>query len=183
MDASIIICTYNRSDCIKNVLLSLCNQKTTSSYEIIVVDNNSTDNTKNEIIKFSANFSVEIRYHLETNQGLSFARNRGVEASLGEVVLFIDDDAVAEKSWLETHVSAYSDRDVFCAGGPIRPVWPFPKPEWIKGDLLGYLSVNEFETAVKKKHNPLAFLSMNANMFKQTNRRNNILDDNYKHLK
>ena len=84
---SIIICTYNRDKYIYNVLRSLAeNTLPHDSYEIVLVDNNCTDNTRAECDRFSQDFpDVVFRYFVETAQGLSHARNRGIKESAGEI--------------------------------------------------------------------------------------------------
>ena len=92
---SVIICTYNRDKYIYNVLKSLAlGTLEHSAYEIILVDNNCTDNTRSEVDHFCNVFpQVTLRYFVETNQGLSHARNRGIRESKGDILVYVDDDA------------------------------------------------------------------------------------------
>lgn len=149
---SIIICTYNRSSLLADSIKAIAQQDfTVDQYEIIVVDNNSTDNTRAVAEALINTSPVRIRYILEKKQGLSFARNTGIENAAGEIVAFVDDDIDAERNWLKAIVSAFNDPKVACAGGPIRPVWPIPgeKPAWLTNSWVSYLTVSEFESAKK----------------------------------
>ena len=131
---SVIICTYNRDKYIYNVLKSVAeNDLPCSDYEIVLVDNNCTDSTKAECERFAHDFpQVDFRYVLEHNQGLSYARNKGIEASRGDVVVYVDDDALVNKEYLSTYADFFASHpDVFAAGGPIIPRYETEKPAWM----------------------------------------------------
>lgn len=99
---SVIIATYNRCESLKDTLEGFFNQKCDGNfdYEIIVVDNNSKDKTR-EIIKLMLpELNGRLRYLFEPIQGKSFALNRGIKEAKGEIITFIDDDCIPEKSWL-----------------------------------------------------------------------------------
>ena len=93
---SVIVCTYNGASRLKFVMESLLDQNyDPSRFEILIIDNDSDDNTREiceEIIKSSS--AKRIEYHFEKNRGLSYARNRGIKESKGQIVTFIDDDAI-----------------------------------------------------------------------------------------
>ncbi len=131
---SVVICTYNRCDLLKQVMQTLVNQKLSSKlYEIIVVDNNSKDNTKdivNQII--SNNLDKSIYYVLETKQGLSHARNRGWKEAKGEYVAYIDDDCKAPEQWLEIAKQIIDQHSPAIFGGPYYAFYSSPKPNWFK---------------------------------------------------
>lgn len=148
MKASVIICTYNRSALLRDSVLSVVNQDfSPDDYEIIVVDNNSSDDTSAIMQELAVASPVVLKYLFEPRQGLSHARNCGIAAARGEVVVFTDDDIEAEKNWLKEIVSVFDSAEVACAGGPLRPVWPAKKPEWLTNSLINGLSVSEFESA------------------------------------
>lgn len=148
MLASVIICTYNRSDLLEESLLSVCRQDLADDqYEILVVDNNSIDNTRQVVQNVAASSKVKISYIFEKRQGLSFARNSGIDAAQGEIVVFTDDDIEAEPQWLRKTVAIFSSPEVACAGGPIRPLWPHEKPQWLDTEREGFLTISEFEAA------------------------------------
>lgn len=131
---SVIFCTYNREEYIYNALKSIAEQNVdVASYEILLVDNNSNDGTKQLCEKFQKNYpQVNYKYFLETNQGLSYARNRGVAESQGEVLVFVDDDATAFDGYLKSIDDLFTTYpDASACGGPIVPVYEIEKPSWL----------------------------------------------------
>ena len=144
---SVIICTYNRDKYIYNVLKSLAlGTLEHSAYEIILVDNNCTDNTRSEVDHFCNVFpQVSLRYFVETNQGLSHARNRGIRESKGDILVYVDDDATVNPEYLKTYADWFeSHPETDAAGGPIIPHYETgSEPKWmtyfIKRLLTGYL--------------------------------------------
>lgn len=139
---SAIICTHNRCDLLPEAIESILNQTLDKSlYEIVVVDNGSTDETMQLCDRFKkySNF----RYVYEPELGLSFARNTGIDNAKGKVVAFIDDDAVAEKNWLKEIVTTFEDVNPVpgCVGGKVLPVWEASRPEWLSESLLTHLSI------------------------------------------
>lgn len=155
---SVIICTYNRASLLDIVLTKLCKQiDSSASDEIIVVDNNSSDNTREIVEKYVIKYSF-VRYELETNQGLSHARNRGISESKNPYISFIDDDAFPEKDWL------YNLKNIFfyypnisVIGGRIKPHYEVERPDWLKGKLLDLYSVidRQYSNIKVNKHKPI----------------------------
>ncbi|MCD6459720.1 glycosyltransferase family 2 protein, partial [bacterium] len=133
---SVIVCTYNRAGLLKQCLLSLCGQTLTSDkFEVIIVDNNSTDSTYQVSSLFTEQYK-HFRYVTELNQGLSYCRNTGITEADGEYIAFIDDDAKAESGWAEKIV--YSFLNVTPApsavGGQILPFYDTKAPRWFKDE-------------------------------------------------
>jgi glucosyl-dolichyl phosphate glucuronosyltransferase len=129
---SICICTYNRSEGLRIVLESLARQRDVSlgTIEVVVVDNNCTDNTPDVVNSFRG--KLPIRIVTETQQGLAHARNRAVAEFRGDVVAFTDDDVQLESGWLAGYQDAirrFPNADYF--GGRILPDWGLAKPRWI----------------------------------------------------
>lgn len=154
---SIIICTYNRSELLSEALDSLAKQVDSPNiFEVIVVDNNSTDDTRDVVESKVSGYPTSLSYVYEGRQGLSYARNTGIERAKGEIIVFTDDDVEAEAGWLDAIVAAFDSPDIACAGGPIRPIWPFAKPEWLTERWQVYLGVYEYEDAVESRelHGP-----------------------------
>ncbi len=123
---SVIICTYNRDKYIYNTLEHIAkNDFDVNDYEIILVDNNSTDQTFEKCSQFQQKYTwVNYRYVKELNQGLSFARNRGIDESMGDYVVFLDDDAFVCQDFLkELHDYLLSYSDVVAWGGRIEPLF------------------------------------------------------------
>ena len=101
---SVILCTYNRDKYIYNVLKSVAdNDYPRDQYEIVLVNNNSTDTTESECQRFVADYpDIRFRYCVEKSQGLSYARNCGIRQSAGDLLVYVDDDATVNKEYLGT---------------------------------------------------------------------------------
>jgi glycosyltransferase involved in cell wall biosynthesis len=135
---SAIICTYNRSDYLPKAIESLIKQDMDyQKYEIIVVDNNSTDSTA-EIVRQYQQKCGNLRYIFEPVQGLSIARNRGVAEARGEYVAYLDDDAVADSSWLSSLVFNFNNLTPppVCIGGRVFLDWEGERPAWFPEQML-----------------------------------------------
>jgi glycosyltransferase involved in cell wall biosynthesis len=135
---SVIVCTYNRAQLLDKLLESLVHQEFEGDHEIIVVNNNSIDDTELVTRRWSAQADPKcpIRYVFAATQGLSHARNVGVEAASGDVVAFIDDDAVAEKNWLQHIIDNLADPDIASVGGKVIPSWAEDPPDWLMAQEL-----------------------------------------------
>jgi glycosyltransferase involved in cell wall biosynthesis len=125
--ASVVVCTRNRWALLEMCLSSLDEQA--GELEIIVVDNGSHDATPARLQRWAASGPHRMVVS-EPLAGLSRARNRGLEAARGEIVLFLDDDALAPVSWAASHLRAYRDETVAAAGGPIVLTFPDGRPRW-----------------------------------------------------
>ena len=131
VDISVIICTYNRSRSLSAVLQSLGQMAVPQdiSWEVIVIDNNSMDDTKEVTVHFSK-VAFEVKYVFESVQGLSHARNRGVEESQGNILSFIDDDVLVATDWLWEVNNAFKQYQVACVGGRVPLQGDVTKPHW-----------------------------------------------------
>lgn len=160
MKLSIIICAYNREIFISDALMSLVNQTTDKSiFEVIVVNNNSTDNTKNVVLDIINKFpETKIIYTEEYNQGLTFARNKGIQEAKGEIISFIDDDGKAEPDYVSNLLKAFEKYPQFDSlGGKILPIYPnYTEPIWMSKYIDGIVSKvdwgNKFGPFVKHKY-------------------------------
>lgn len=131
---SVIISTYNRARYIGITLDSFLKQSYPADlYEILVCDNNSTDNTK-EIIESYVNKKNcdKIVYLFEERQGMHYARNFAAKHAKGELLYFADDDVIADVDLLSELVKAFRNEKVGCATGRILPKWETPPPKWVK---------------------------------------------------
>lgn len=156
---SVIIITRNRASLLPRVLESVINQDyEKEKYEIIVVDNNSDDNTTSIVEGFKREFPNKIHYAFEPKIGMSNARNRGVETAKGEILLFIDDDAIASTDWVTNHNNLYqSFPDIVATGGKIELTFISKRPKWISEELLvslGYLDLSHMETIISFPYHP-----------------------------
>jgi glycosyltransferase involved in cell wall biosynthesis len=150
---SVIICTYNRADLLRSALESLAKQTVSQdSYEVIVVNNNCTDNTTEVAREFMDRY-MNWRMVYEVNQGLSHARNRGYKEAKGAYVAYLDDDAKASPNWVEEMIRFIQRRpDIVVFGGPYYefslktiPKWLPPKIEThTLGDVEHKLATNEW---------------------------------------
>lgn len=138
MKISAIVCTRNRAAYLPEAVRSLARQNVPAEdYEIIVVDNGSTDRT-NEIVTGLMTEVPNLQYFLEKNPGLSNARNRGLTEARAPIVAFLDDDAIADECWLAAILSGFNARPTAaCVGGPVQPWWEKPRPRWFPENLLG----------------------------------------------
>lgn len=130
---SAVICTYNREKYIRQALDSLADQTLNSNnFEVIVVNNNSTDNTTTIVHDFiQTHPNLHIVFCNESNQGLSYARNRGISESKGELITFLDDDAIAPVGFLENVLKLfYLYPETLAIGGKIIPGFVDGKPNW-----------------------------------------------------
>ncbi len=129
---SVVVCTFNRAQLLAK-LLSTVGQQTLDSkeYEIIVVDNKSTDHTA-EIAKEFASRHPNSRYVYEDKQGLSHARNCGWRNAQGEYVAYIDDDCEAPTHWLRCARDIIETFSPAVLGGPYIALFKTPRPPWFK---------------------------------------------------
>jgi glucosyl-dolichyl phosphate glucuronosyltransferase len=130
---TVIVCTYNRCQSLAKVLESVAASRLPKSaeWEVLVVDNNSSDQTCEVVEEFCRRYPGRFRYLLEPQQGLSCARNAGIRESRSEILAFTDDDATVDPDWLWKLTSALHSGEWMGAGGRIIPVWPRPLPGWL----------------------------------------------------
>lgn len=131
---SIVIATYNRSSQLMQVLQSVVEQTLPrEEWECVVVNNNSTDETASAFEEFSARYpDYNLRMVLETNQGLSYARNRGIRESEGEYIAIVDDDERIAPEFVASYVALFDNvPDAVAAGGPIVAEYPTGRPRWM----------------------------------------------------
>lgn len=155
---SIVIPTRNRAQDLDNCLKSIKGQ-TFQNYEVIIVDDNSTDNTK----EISKKFNTRYIYHKERT-GQSIGKNDGAKAAKGEILVFIDDDCVADNNWLENILQAFnSSRSIAIVGGKIinlgkhnvinlhsLPLWPILFPHRNETGRLLFFGI--ITTNFEKEH-------------------------------
>jgi len=123
---SVIICTYNRAEFLVNALASLSNQLIANElFEVVVINNNSNDNTEEISKQFERNNpNINFQYVIEQKQGLSHARNKGIEVAIGEYLSFIDDDAIALPDYAGSIVEAFEKyKDYVAVGGKVIPFY------------------------------------------------------------
>ncbi|UOA10202.1 glycosyltransferase [Methylobacter sp. S3L5C] len=128
---SVIVCTYNRAPVLQRMLESFFKQEYLDyiDYEILIVDNNSQDETKSIVEEYLQ--KRECRYVFESKQGLSLARNRGVFDTTGEIVAFLDDDVIVDKYWLKSLNECYQETNADVVGGRAYLIMENDPPEWL----------------------------------------------------
>jgi len=158
---SIIICSYNRANYISEALNALYHQTASlDQFEVLVIDNNSTDGTPEVFVDWRASHpNGQFYYQTETKQGASFARNTGSTLAIGAWLCFIDDDAVADNNFVENihrHIRAYPDRVGF--GGRIIPRYIPSEPKWMSyyvSSMVGNFDYAPFACTFKDGKYPL----------------------------
>jgi glycosyltransferase involved in cell wall biosynthesis len=148
LSATVLICTFNRATLLGETLASLRRIRSSRPWEIVVVDNNSTDRTAAVVEQCSALMPVPIRRLFEPRQGKSHALNTGMAMSRGDIIVFTDDDVRVGPGWLDAACAPLdSDPSIDYTGGPVRPLWGGAPPSWIdhtKTDLWGTLAILDY---------------------------------------
>ncbi len=146
---SAIICTHNRETYLGAAIDSLLAQEFAADFEVVVVDNNSSDRTS-EVVKQRLS-DPRLKYVFEPVLGLSVARNTGAKESRGEIIAYLDDDAVACDRWLQILYSAYENNcNLAIAGGKVTLLWPpgIQQPRWLSPGLAANLGAYDLGDSI-----------------------------------
>ena len=143
---SVVISTYNRCASLVGALESVLAQETSGAdYEVIVVDNNSTDQTHEVVESFIAHGHQRLRYIFEGRQGLSHARNAGVAHARASLIAFTDDDVRAARDWVANIKRAFDEHaEVDAVGGKVLPRWQSEPPPWLTREHWAPLALLDF---------------------------------------
>ena len=176
MILSVIIPTRNRGAVLADALGSLTRQSLDNdAFEIIVIDNDSTDNTRTVVAGMKARLP-NIRYFFEPEPGLHSGRHCGLREAKGELLTFADDDIEALPSWLESIAQGFADPEVDMVGGNNLPMFLESPPLWLSklwecanlgGRAIPSLSVLELPGG-PRPFNPLLVWGCNFSIRKQT---------------
>lgn len=150
MDFSVIVCTYNRAGNLPRCLGALARQQGVEAldWEVLVVDNNSTDDTAGRVQALQRQLPISIRYAHEPQQGLNYARNTGVRESAGSHFSFVDDDIEVSPCWLQSLYRSFVANDADAVGGRIHLDPAVVLPGWIRDDeTKGFLGFQDFGDA------------------------------------
>jgi glycosyltransferase involved in cell wall biosynthesis len=131
MKYSIVIATYNRADELRETLASLAGLRTDGPWEVIVVDNNSSDDTRQVVDEMTARFPAPLRYVFEREQGRSPALNAGLRAAAGQIIATTDDDVRVPPDWLTLAAEGLARQQCDYVGGRVLPIWRGPRPAWL----------------------------------------------------
>jgi glucosyl-dolichyl phosphate glucuronosyltransferase len=136
MDISVVLATYDRAASLQVTLESFAALRIppTLSWELLVVDNNSKDDTRATIKRFVERLGPNVRYVFEGQQGRSAALNAGIAYATGDVVAFTDDDVILDPNWLAQIHIAFHDPTVSAVAGRILPLWEHAQPKWLEMD-------------------------------------------------
>ncbi len=131
MKYSVVIATYNRCQDLRDTLGSLAALRPDAAWEVIVVDNNSTDATRRVVEEAAPSFPAPLRYVFEREQGRSPALNAGILQSRGSIIVTTDDDVRVESDWLNRAAEALEALNCDYVGGKVLPIWGGPRPAWL----------------------------------------------------
>ncbi len=149
MDVTVTVCTYNRAPSLRHTLEALAGQRSPVAvdWELVIVDNNSRDETATVVREFAARAPVPVTYLFEPRQGVSWARNAAVARAKGEVIAFTDDDVKPASDWVAMLWTLLSESKADMIGGRILPDWSGPLPGWLKRNrwLYGNLALVDHE--------------------------------------
>lgn len=148
MKYSVIIATYNRASELADTIAGLARLQTQDAWEAIIVDNNSSDETRQVVQAAVAGFPVPLRYIFEGKQGKAAALNSAIRQAAGEILVLTDDDALVEPDWLDRAGAALEKTGAAYVGGRVLPRWESQPPRWFPQDhrtrLWGVIALLDF---------------------------------------
>ena len=162
-EVSVVICTYNRPTLLLQAVNSFLWHSTGQiKFELIVVDNNSTEETR-ALVDGMARRDTRIRYLREQRQGNAYARNTGVLHARAPIVAFLDDDVAVKGNWLETIKNTFSQSNADFIGGKVLPHWEQRPPHWLTHRHWAPIAAVDYgeEPVSITSNNPLCLLTAN----------------------
>lgn len=143
---TVAVCSYNRAARLPVLVPALMAQTCPAPFEVLVINNNSSDDTQEVLEQLHREYGKRLRYVLEPNQGIVHARNRAIAEALDrDYLVFIDDDELPRDGFLLAAMREFDSHETArCVGGKI--VVDFeqqPRPAWLGNDLLGFLGQND----------------------------------------
>jgi glucosyl-dolichyl phosphate glucuronosyltransferase len=164
-DLSVVICTYNRNSLLPEALQSALSQQACArGYEVIVIDNNSSDATREVVESFIKRGHRNLRYAFEEVQGLSHARNAGIRIARAPIIAFTDDDIRLTPGWAAAIKCAFDNYpEVNCVAGKILPRWNSNPPSWLTHKHWTALALQDYgdKPLLVSSENPLCFAGAN----------------------
>jgi glucosyl-dolichyl phosphate glucuronosyltransferase len=136
VNITVILCTYNRCQSLAKALESVAHSRLPDAvdWEVLVVDNNSRDQTRDVVKDFCRRHPGRFRYIFESNQGKSYALNTGIREAQGDVLAFVDDDVTVEPTWLRNLTAPLKNGEWAAVGGRIPLQRTFAQPSWLPLD-------------------------------------------------
>ncbi len=164
VDITLLVCTYNRAADLRELLESALAQETHGkfTYEIVVVDNNSSDSTREVAESFITQGHDNLRYFFEEKQGKSNALNTGLNSVRGAVYIIADDDLILPKNYLSTVFDGFhAHPDVSVIGGKVLPLWKGEAPAWLTPEHWPAIAMCDYgeDELHTDKHNDLCLLA------------------------
>jgi glycosyltransferase involved in cell wall biosynthesis len=148
--ATVVVCTHDRADVLGDAVAAAAAQAGANDAEVLVVDNASTDGTPAVLAEMVLRHAPLVRVAREPRLGLSAARNRGLADARGDVVVYLDDDAVPRPGWLAALLRPYAEPAVACTGGRIALAFPTPPPAWLPPEIHGAFSAFDLGDAPRR---------------------------------
>ena len=141
-----VLSTYNRAGLLDGALASLAAQETGGvAYEVVVVDNASTDGTRVVVEEWAARTGGRVRYLYEGRQGVSYGRNTGIAAARAPVIAITDDDVRPAPDWIAATLLALREHpEAGFVGGAVVPEWPHPQPRWLTAEHWSPLGITGY---------------------------------------
>jgi glycosyltransferase involved in cell wall biosynthesis len=150
-DITVLICTFNRSELLRRTLESLSRVQAPAGWrwDVLIVDNNSSDDTRAVVDSAATSFPVPMRYAFEGQPGKSSAFNRGIAETSAAVIASTDDDVIVSEGWLTAATAPLLDASqaIDYTGGPVEPAWEAPPPSWFptgRSDLWGTIAILDY---------------------------------------
>ena len=145
-DISVIISTYNRCEMLGVALERLLGQQSEGvTYEVVVVDNNSRDRTREVVESLISRGHTNLHYVFEPRQGVSYARNRGIQRTRAPIIAFADDDVVVARDWIAVIKREFDAHpEVACLGGKVLPEWKSEPPAWLTREHWPPLALQDY---------------------------------------
>lgn len=140
---SIVLCTYNRCETLRRALDAVLHQTGDVRYEVVILDNNSTDLTR-ELVNSRVQAHPHLRYHFEPRQGKTYALNTGIQVARAPILVFTDDDVTVPPDWVRTILDTFAAHpDVDMIAGRVLPIWPAVVPSWLTRRQLGPFALGD----------------------------------------
>ncbi len=149
---SIVLCTYNRCETLRRALDAVLHQTGDVPYEVVIVDNNSTDQTR-ELVHSRLSAHPHLRYQFEPRQGKTYALNTGIQVARAPILAFTDDDVKVSPDWVRKILDTFAAHpDVDMIAGRVLPIWPAVVPSWLTRRQLGPFALGDRGDAPVRVH-------------------------------
>ncbi len=168
---SVVICTYDRPGLLAPALQSVFDQTLDpfTTMEVLVVDNCPRETTRAVVEKYQALGRYPVRYVAEPREGVSFARNRGIETSQGDIIAYLDDDEIADPEWLQGMLEVYRTfPSAVAVTGKVDPIWEVPPPAWFDDGFKLSVSVGGWGDEIKQLSYPTGWIWVGNSSFRRS---------------